>query len=196
MALGREKAAGSSAELKVLMTHNNKREAHPGLLGTPFFAPFPQLCALWIEVSIWIVGQGEIPAKKEEREKGEMAGMLSIPRERLLSEERIGEASLTLLYPWATHRVMCWAAQHSWAVTATVPCPLLPATALGTQLTPPKKFFLSRGTLFKTLNLERLPLGLILSLLQKLWSSKVLIFSSLQAKWLMCIFSRLSESGG
>lgn len=40
------------------------------------------------------MGQGEAPAKKEEREMGEkIAGKLSIPRERLPSEERIGEAS-------------------------------------------------------------------------------------------------------
>lgn len=40
------------------------------------------------------MGQGEAPAKKEEREMGEkIAGRLSIPRERLPSEERVGEAS-------------------------------------------------------------------------------------------------------
>jgi len=39
------------------------------------------------------VGQGETPAKKRGKWERRWQGMLSIPRERLLSEERIGEAS-------------------------------------------------------------------------------------------------------
>lgn len=58
VAVGREKAAGSSAELKVLVTHNNRgwlmittEEKASGPVRAPFCPISPQLCALWIEVS-------------------------------------------------------------------------------------------------------------------------------------------------